>query len=433
MNAQDKALEKLRKRFIAIFVAVGGLFLLLAYGAIFASNLVQTESAIDTKLSDALDRVPFPATDEDAVQSWLARNSCMIVIEVEPPIGEPQVYFVNADDLSQSECDAIAAAVSATEDDDLNFKLNSRYLRTHKIIVQDGAADDKISVYSVYDWSADRADLIESGVTTGIIYLFCLVLLYIFGQLVSKQIIAPVKQSYEQQKQLVADASHELKTPLAIIGANMYLIKSDPKATVEENEHWIGNINTQLERMSALITDMLELFRADSQAGGVRTNENLSEMLDGVLLSFEARCFEKSIELEQTIAPDVEVNCYGKAMERLFNILMDNALKYTPEKGKITVELRTDKRNVFLTFTNYGTGIAKEHLEKIFDRFYRVDNARTQSGGGSFGLGLSLAKNIVLAHEGEIKCESDGSSYTRFLVRIPKAAQSGHIAHHRSK
>ena len=421
MTAQDRALDKLRRRFIAIFVAVGGLFLLLAYGVIFASNVVQTDVSIDERLSEALDRSPFPTSEEDEIQSWLARNSCMIIVEVTGKVGAG-TYSFNTDDLNDNELNGIVAMLDDIEDENADFEIDGRYFRAHRQITLGDAERESVTVYSVYDWTDDRADLINSGVTTAVIYLFCLVLLYIFGQLVSRQIIAPVKQSYEQQKQLVADASHELKTPLAIIGANMYLIKSDPGATVAENEHWIENVDAQLARMSALITDMLELFRADSQTTGVKTEENLSEMLDGVLLSFEARCFEKNIELTQHISPAITLNCYAKQVERLFNILMDNALKYTPEKGRIDVEMKSDKRGVNAVFTNYGTGIAKEHLTKIFDRFYRVDNARTQSAAaGSFGLGLSLAKNIVMNHDGEIECDSDGSTYTKFIVRLPKS------------
>lgn len=420
MTAQDRALDKLRRRFIAIFVAVGGLFLLLAYGVIFASNLVQTDVSIDERLSEALDRAPIPAGSEDEMQSWLARNACMIIVEVTGKVGAG-MYSFNTDDLNDNELNGIVAMLDDIEDENADFEIDGRYFRAHRQITLGDAERESVTVYSVYDWTDDRADLINSGVTTAVIYLFCLVLLYIFGQLVSRQIIAPVKQSYEQQKQLVADASHELKTPLAIIGANMYLIKSDPGATVAENEHWIENVDAQLSRMSALITDMLELFRADSQTTGVKTEENLSEMLDGILLSFEARCFEKNIELTQHISPEITFNCYAKQVERLFNILMDNALKYTPEKGRIDVEMKSDKRGVSAVFTNYGTGIAKEHLTKIFDRFYRVDNARTQSAAaGSFGLGLSLAKNIVMNHDGEIECDSDGSTYTKFIVRLPQ-------------
>lgn len=431
MSAMDKVLVQLRKRFIIIFVSVGGIFLLLAYGTIFAVNLMQTDTMIENRLDDALEKAPFPNADEDAIQSWLARNSCMIILRVEDGSGRGYYTFFNADDVSTEECDAIAEKVFTADDADLSFNLEGKYIRTHKLVAV-GGEGETIEVYSVYNWTQDRSDLIESGVTTGIIYLFCLVLLYVFGQLVSRQMIAPVKQSYEQQKQLVADASHELKTPIAIIGANMYLIQSDKTATVEENSHWIDSINAQLARMSALITDMLELYRADSVSAGIKAIANVSEMLDGILLSFEARCFEKSIELEQDISPGVEIDCYDKQIERLCTILMDNALKYTPEKGRINVSLKADKRNAYLVFTNYGAGIEKEHIEKIFDRFYRVDNARTHNGN-SFGLGLSLAKNIVMNHDGEIKCDSDGKTFTKFSVRLPKGTPAAHYRSERKK
>ena len=431
MSAMDKVLVQLRKRFIIIFVSVGGIFLLLAYGTIFAVNLMQTDTMIENRLDDALEKAPFPNADEDAIQSWLARNSCMIILRVEDGSGRGYYTFFNADDVSTEECDAIAEKVFTADDADLSFNLEGKYIRTHKLVAA-GGEGETIEVYSVYNWTQDRSDLIESGVTTGIIYLFCLVLLYVFGQLVSRQMIAPVKQSYEQQKQLVADASHELKTPIAIIGANMYLIQSDKTATVEENSHWIDSINAQLARMSALITVMLELYRAVSVSAWIKAIANVSEMLDGILLSFEARCFEKSIELEQDISPGVEIDCYDKQIERQCTILMDNALKYTPEKGRINVSLKADKRNAYLVFTNYGAGIEKEHIEKIFDRFYRVDNARTHNGN-SFGLGLSLAKNIVMNHDGEIKCDSDGKTFTKFSVRLPKGTPAAHYRSERKK
>ena len=100
---------------------------------------------------------------------------------------------------------------------------------------------------------------------------------------------------------------------------------------------------------------------------------------------------------------------------------MDNAVKYTPQRGSIDVTLKCDKKNAVIDFTNYGVGIAKEHLPKLFDRFYRVDNARTQNNqqGNSFGLGLSLAKSIVLDHDGTITCDSDGSTYVDFRIELP--------------
>ncbi len=403
----DKVLNQLRRRFIIVFMIVGGAFLLLAYGSIFVVNVTQTVSAVDHKLTDVLDKTPLPAFDDR--EEWLQRTNCIILISQ-----EESVTAFNADAIDKATLTEIVELTVGQGE--TSFSLDGKYYKA----TQRNVIGNNMTVYAVYDWTSDRADLAEAGVVTGLVYFFCLILLFIFGNMVAKQVVEPVKRSYEQQKKLVADASHELKTPIAIIGANLSLVSSDPDSTVAQNEHWFKNIESQLTRMSALITDMLELHRADDAKNKPETEEDISALLGGVLLSFEARCFEKKVVLEDSLQPDVKTLCIKGNIERLYTIMMDNAFKYTPEGGKIEVTLKCDKKNAVIEFTNYGIGIAKEHLTKIFDRFYRVDNARTQSSqGNSFGLGLSLAKSIVLDHDGTINCDSDGSQYVKFRIELP--------------
>ncbi len=403
----DKVLNQLRRRFIIVFMIVGGAFLLLAYGSIFVVNVSQTMSAIDRDLNTVLDKAPLPTFDDR--EEWLQRTNCIIMAKQ-----EDSVIVFNADALNE---DTVNELVRLTiDEEEENFSYDGSYYKatSRKLLVND------ITVYAVYDWTSDRQDLSEAGLITGLVYALCLVLLFIFGNMVAKQVVEPVKKSYEQQKKLVADASHELKTPIAIIGANLSLISSDPDSTVKQNEHWFRNIESQLARMSALVTDMLELHRADDARNKPETVEDISALLSGVLLSFEARCFEKNVSLDDEIEPGVKTLCIKQNIEKLYGIMMDNAFKYTPQGGKISVSLKADKKNAAIEFTNYGVGIAKEHLTKIFDRFYRVDNARTQGAqGNSFGLGLSLAKTIVLDHEGTINCDSDGSTFVRFSIELP--------------
>lgn len=404
----DKVLNQLRRRFIIVFMIVGGAFLLLAYGSIFVVNVTQTITAIDKALTDVLDRTPLPAFDDRV--DWLQRSNCIILVRQ-----DETVTAYNADTLDREDLEEIVDR--SVEDGEESFSIDGRYYKATRRNV----LGNNMTVYAVYDWTNDRADLAEAGVVTALVYFFCLVLLFIFGNMVAKQVVEPVRKSYEQQKKLVADASHELKTPIAIIGANLSLIASDPDSTVEQNSHWFKNIESQLGRMSALIADMLELHRADEARNKPETVEDVSGLLGGVLLSFEARCFEKKVSLTEELQPDVKSRCIKQNIERLYAIMMDNALKYTPEGGRIDVTLRSDKKNVVIHFKNYGIGIPKEHIPKIFDRFYRVDNARTQSTqqGNSFGLGLSLAKSIVLDHDGTITCDSDGSGYVDFRIELP--------------
>ena len=404
----DKVLNQLRRRFIIVFMIVGGAFLLLAYGSIFVVNVTQTIGAIDKDLNDVLDKTPSPVFDDK--EEWLQRSNCIIIVRQGTDVS---VY--NSDSIENDDIPGIVDMVVVNGED--NFAIQGKYYKA----TQRNIIGNDVSVYAVYDWTSDRADLVEAGVVTGLVYFFCLVLLFIFGNMVAKQVVEPVKRSYEQQKKLVADASHELKTPIAIVGANLSLIASDPDSTVAQNEHWFKNIESQLGRMSALITDMLELHRADDAKNKPETYEDISALLGGVLLSFEARCFEKNVKLTETLQSDVKTLCIKQNIERLYAIMMDNALKYTPQGGSIDVTLKCDKKNAVIDFTNYGVGIAKEHLPKLFDRFYRVDNARTQNNqqGNSFGLGLSLAKSIVLDHDGTITCDSDGSTYVDFRIELP--------------
>lgn len=404
----DKVLNQLRRRFIIVFMIVGGAFLLLAYGSIFVVNVTQTIGAIDKDLNDVLDKTPSPVFDDK--EEWLQRSNCIIIVRQGTDVS---VY--NSDSVENDDIPGIVDMAVVNGED--NFAIQGKYYKA----TQRNIIGNDVSVYAVYDWTSDRADLVEAGVVTGLVYFFCLVLLFIFGNMVAKQVVEPVKRSYEQQKKLVADASHELKTPIAIVGANLSLIASDPDSTVAQNEHWFKIIESQLGRMSALITDMLELHRADDAKNKPETYEDISALLDGVLLSFEARCFEKNVKLTETLQSDVKTLCIKQNIERLYAIMMDNALKYTPQGGSIDVTLKCDKKNAVIDFTNYGVGIAKEHLPKLFDRFYRVDNARTQNNqqGNSFGLGLSLAKSIVLDHDGTITCDSDGSTYVDFRIELP--------------
>src|SRR5699024_6097321 len=146
MSAMDKVLVQLRKRFIIIFVSVGGIFLLLAYGTIFAVNLMQTDTMIENRLDDALEKAPFPNADEDAIQSGLARNFCMIILRVEDGSGRGYYTFFDADDVSTEECDAIAEKVFTAYDADLSFNLEGKYIRTHKLVAAGGEVET-IEVY----------------------------------------------------------------------------------------------------------------------------------------------------------------------------------------------------------------------------------------------------------------------------------------------
>ena len=171
--------------------------------------------------------------------------------------------------------------------------------------------------------------------------------------------------------------------------------------------------------MSTLINEMLSLANLDAKRKNEEiTSINLSKILNDLLLVFEVVIFEKGLLLEENISKDIFINGEKDQIKKLISILMDNAIKYTNSGGKITVNLNVDKTKTKLIVKNTGEGIAKEHLEKIFERFYRVDASRDRGTGG-YGLGLSIAKSIVEDHKGKIYAESIIGESASFIVELP--------------
>ena len=197
-----------------------------------------------------------------------------------------------------------------------------------------------------------------------------LVLLFLISIYFANKSIHPIKEVFEKQKQFIADASHELRTPLTVIKTNLALITANSEETVKSQARWIEYINFQTDRMSNLVDDMLALARIDYiETRPLFSRFDLSKTLTSTILSFEAVLFENSITLETQIQPDVFLNGDSEGIEKVINILMDNAIKNTPTQGSITVRLTSDKNKVKIMINNTGPGIPAEHLEKIFERF----------------------------------------------------------------
>jgi len=230
--------------------------------------------------------------------------------------------------------------------------------------------------------------------------------------------VRPVQEAFERQKAFVADASHELKTPLAIMNANLSLLK-EATEPADPRGRYIAAMEGQETRMAGLIADMLELARLDDCKGTAPfTQVDLSEMVSSELLSFEALLFEEGLTLSQGIAPGALVHGDAASLRQLVGILLDNACRHTPRGGTVLVTLAPEHGRAVLTVENTGDGIPPEHLPHVFDRFYRADSARARENGG-YGLGLAIARAIARAHRAEIGAESEPGRFTRFTVKIP--------------
>ena len=234
--------------------------------------------------------------------------------------------------------------------------------------------------------------------------------------LLSRWAIKPVAVAWEQQRQFVADASHELKTPLAVIMANAELMQNEETPETDKRK-FSNNILATTYQMRSLVENMLEMARVDN--GTVKMNFvplDMSELISNAVLSFQLLYEEKGMGLRCAIPDGISICGSEQHLYQVMDVLLDNALKYATPKGMVSVDLTTAGRNCLLSVASPGEPISKEDLQNIFKRFYRADKARTMNG--SYGLGLSIAESIVEAHKGKIWAESK-NGYNIFYVQIP--------------
>ena len=231
-------------------------------------------------------------------------------------------------------------------------------------------------------------------------------------------ITKPVERAWNQQRQFVADASHELKTPLTVILSNTDMLLNQCTEADEHSEKRLGNIRAESIRMKGLVEDMLDLARSDAgrlkqQLAPVSVSDTV---MDAVLL-FEALVFERQKELQYQIEENLSVLGSGDRLKQLVEILLDNAMKYSPEQGCIWVKLeKNTAKTLRLMVANTGDTMTPEQCRRIFERFYRTDPARQNNGG--YGLGLSIASSIVTEMGGKIWCESR-NGINSFFVQLP--------------
>ena len=234
--------------------------------------------------------------------------------------------------------------------------------------------------------------------------------------LLSRWVIKPVAVAWDQQRQFVADASHELKTPLAVIMANAELMQGEDTSE-EDRKTYSGNILGVTYQMRSLVENMLEMARVDN--GTVKMNfttVDLSQLVSDAALSFHLLYEEKGMGLRRAVTEGICVYGSEQHLYQVMDVLLDNALKYATPNGMVSVDLVSTGRNCILSVASPGDPISKEDLKNIFKRFYRGDAARAMNG--SYGLGLSIAESIVEAHKGKIWAESK-NGYNIFYVQIP--------------
>ena len=238
-------------------------------------------------------------------------------------------------------------------------------------------------------------------------------LLILLTKLLSKRLVWPVEQTLAAEKKFMSNASHELKTPLTVISANVQLLEEE----IGDNRH-LQYIRQETDQMIVMVNKMLTLMRLDTPVEQtIHQKFRVDEALLDVIFPMESVAYEKKLKMDSDIEERMYLIGDADQIRNLMTILLDNAISYTPEGGEIRIRASIRSRRFSLSVSNTGEEIPKEQQEKLFERFYRADEARV-NGGNHFGLGLSIAGSIVANHHGKIWVESHHGQNI-FQVMLP--------------
>lgn len=392
-----------RLRWKVIGLNMGMVFCVLL--AVFAAVYFSSRTVIARSVQQQLQQVLQTGSGYDLSQPGQEGVPCFVA-EVYAS-GTVRVSGNSYYDLTDKAAlaDIVTAALSADSDEGVLAEHHLRYLR------QTGLLSTRIAFT---DSTLEQATLRSLLTGSLLIGLAALAVLFACSYVLSGAVTRPVDRAWQQQKQFLSDASHELKTPLTVILSSAELLE---QSAAPEQKQYVDNVRAESRRMKRLVEDMLTLSRVER--GGEHlpdTTADLSDAAADAALRFEPVAYEAGHTLSYDIAPGLLVRGDSGRLEQAVAVLLDNAIKYAAPGTEVRLDAARQGKNACLWVENQGDPIPADKLPHIFDRFYRADESRTD--GGSFGLGLPIASAIVEAHRGTLRCDSGGHT-TRFIITLP--------------
>ena len=241
------------------------------------------------------------------------------------------------------------------------------------------------------------------------------------GYFLAGKTLKPIEIAMEEQKRFVADASHELRTPLSALKTSIEVALKDKKMAAKEARKVLASNLEEVDHLQSLSDDLLSLASHQNNNNNLSFKKvGLKKIIENAYKKIKPLAKKKNIKAVIDLGTkDLALQGDEKSLEKVVLIFLDNAVKYTPDGGKVTVAARPDKKNVLIKIKDAGIGIPKKDLPHIFERFYRVDQSRTKTKIDGFGLGLSMAKKIIELHKGSIKAESILGKGTSFTIKLP--------------
>ena len=407
---------RLQKRFILICTVSVLTVIALVFGVILALNI----SSMNRNMDMLADRVSegggrFPGSMEEKPQPDKmpppnAQDFEFITPETPFSTRHFTVFFDKNGEVEKTHTEAI---YSVTEDAAIEYAKrvikgndDRGWISSYRYKVFESEMGKGVVFV---DGSMNRSSLMQSMTIAGFVLLGCAALVLILIFLLSKKAVKPIAESYEKQKQFITDANHELKTPLTLILANLDIAEAE----LGQNE-WLDDIRSEGHRMTELVNQLVALSRMDEEGQPLNISEvALGELVADTVSEFEPLAKERGKALTSSIDKEIAYLGDEALLHRLVGILMDNAIKYCDQDGEITVNLHRGRR-IVLTVENTYVSVGELELNRLFDRFYRADKARTFTGG--YGVGLSMAKSIVEKHKGEITAYKKDATHIGFKV-----------------
>ena len=386
-------IRRLRWKITGVTLLVSALVLTAVFACVYLFSRNNIAESYEYQLRQAV----VSGTSE-------ARVPCFVAEVL--PSGTVRVSGSNYYDLQDEDTllPLVTAALSADADSGVLRTQHMRYFRL------EGALTVRIAFMdSTFEQATLRA-LVRVCLLIG---AAALLVLFGLSWLLSGFVTRPVARTWQNQQQFLSDASHELKTPLTVILSSADLLKTSAQP---EQRQYVDNISVESRRMKALVEDMLTLSRAESGRAAPFAPLDLSDLVTDAALRFEPVAFEAGHPLQYDIQNGASLSGYRQQLDQLLDILLDNAVKYAAKDAPIRLTLDISGKNAVLAVENPGDPIPPDKLPHLFDRFYRLDDART--GAGGFGLGLAIAQQIVHRHKGIITAASDARA-TRFTVTLP--------------
>ena len=386
-------IRRLRWKITGVTLLVSALVLTAVFACVYLFSRNNIAQSYEYQLRQAV----VSGTSE-------ARVPCFVAEVL--PSGTVRVSGSNYYDLQDEDTllPLVTAALSADADSGVLPVQHMRYFRL------EGALTVRIAFMDSTFEQATLRSLVRVCLLIG---AAALLVLFGLSWLLSGFVTRPVARTWQNQQQFLSDASHELKTPLTVILSSADLLKTSAQP---EQRQYVDNISVESRRMKALVEDMLTLSRTESGRAAPFAPLDLSDLVTDAALRFEPVAFEAGHPLQYDIQNGASLSGDRQQLDQLLDILLDNAVKYAAKGAPIRLTLDISGKNAVLAVENPGDPIPPDKLPHIFDRFYRVDDART--GAGGFGLGLAIAQQIVRRHKGTITAASDARA-TRFTVTLP--------------